>query len=423
MTHRIIAVALVVAFAVLAHLAGAPAADAGGLSWRVSEPVIVFGSQLGHFDGQPVDEIGVWVLDNDAWVRLASQVDQRDAADDFVPDEDDNVLDENDELVFMADLLGEQAPDDSWPPGVSQELTPAQLKITDPLRTDFVGYAYVFESPAAVAGPPLVSFDEPSGEIRSDSYVLGYASPEGDGFFGLKRLSLMGDSRNRIDRTKLRVTIPALGEFNEESVGQFGGMGQIQPVIEGPVRLVMDPGGSSTAYTARATLFGLNIDVEIPFIPGLEVRLSIDFSPDASGATYRAENMTDSVSIDGQPDTIRQFLFPMWREILFEEGRLIMLTEGVPTPLLVRPYYKDDATPDEADTGDKMSYGDNGVIGMSLDALANVGYLGQMVALSPGGDITAADLAEQLANPIVIEVMVEQADTTIYLPFAVRKTR
>jgi hypothetical protein len=147
----------------------------------------------------------------------------------------------------------------------------------------------------------------------------------------------------------------------------------------------------------------------------------LDFSPNAAGATYRAENVPDGVPIDGQPDSFLQLVFPMWREVIFEEGRVVLLAQNRPTPVLVRTYYKDDAAPDEADTGDKMSYGDNGVVSNTVDGLGDVGFLGQMVALHPDSEVTAEDLAEQLANPIVIEIEVESASSTIYVPFVTKR--
>lgn len=397
-----------------------PGAAAGAPTWRVSEPVVVAGSELGHFANLPIGRVGVWRLTGQVWERITSQVDQRDDGDSFVPVEDGNFLDGNDELVFMADQLGDPRPgDDSWPPGVSRSLSPAEIAVTDPLRPTYVGYAYVFDSPAATPAP-LVTFDGSTTEIESDAYVLGFAT-EADGFFGLKRLSLMGDARDRVDRSKFRLSIPQFGEFTEESLGAMGGFTPVQPVVEGPVRLVMDASGESFAYEARATLFSMDLDTDaLPPIP-LELRMSLDFSPNASGATYRAENLPRGVPIDGQPDTVPGLMVPMWREVEFEEGRLVTLATGEPTPLLVRPYYKDDATPDDTDTGDQMSYGDNGISASTINGLVEVGFLGQMVALAPDSDVTAADLAEQLANPLVVEVDVAPAGKAIYLPLTIKK--
>jgi hypothetical protein len=417
------ALAVAVLFVAVAGSSRAPTANAEKLTWRISEPIIVSGSQLGHFADLPVDRVAVWTLAGESWERVSSQVDQRDDDGNFVPEDGRNVLDDNDELVFMAANLGdERTGADSWPPGVSHALSPAEIAVTDPLQPDYVGHTYVFDSPPAAPGVPLVVFDEASTEIRSDAYVLGFAT-EDDGYFGLKRLSLMGDARDRVDRSKFRLTIPQYGEFTEESLGSMGGIGPVEPVIEGPVRLVMDASGSSTAYAARATLFSMDLGMEdIPLIPGLQLRLSLDFSPNVSGATYRAENIPSGVTIDGQPDTVRQLPFPMWREIVLDEGRLVTLAQGEPPPLLVRTYYKDDATPDEDDTGDKMSYGDNGIIASTFDGLVDVGFLGQMVALAPGEAVTAEDLAEQWANPIVVNVDVEAAPdaNTIHLPLTIK---
>ena len=412
-------VALGVLLLMGAVLTAAPSeVDAAAPTWRVSEPVVMSGESLGHFEGLAVEAIGVWSVVDGSWQRVPSQVDQRDDNDAYTPDEGNNVLDANDELVFMADGLGDARQEGSWPPGVNQVLSPAEITATDPLHEGYVGYAYVFESPSATF-TPQVTFDDPSTEIRTASYTLGFAT-EDDGFFGIKRLSLMGESTDRVDRSKMRITIPNIGELNEETLGQFGGLPPVDPVIEGPVRLVMDAAGASLAYGARATLFNFELGGQIPPIPGLEVRFSLDFAPNAAGATYRAENTPRGVTIDGQPDRILPLPYPMWREMTFSEGRLAILATGEPPPLLVRTYYKDDSTVDDTDTGDKMSYGDNGVIASTLQGLADVGFLGQMVALSPDNPTGADDLADQLAKPLEITVQVEAAGSTLYIPLTVK---
>ncbi len=383
---------------------------------RVSEPIILAGSELGVYLGQATTALGVWAYRDGVWVALPSQVDQRDDRDRFVAAEGANVLDANDELVFMADGLGAARPQAGLPPGASADLEPAQITVTDPLDAGFVGYAYVFLTAPMDPVEPAVTYDPQTREVRSESYVLGIADPNSDGFFGLKRLSLAGDERNRLDRSKIRVTIPQFANFTEESLAQLGGVAPIEPVIMGPVRLVMSRDGSSMAYAERATLFNLEIDAQIPIIPGLEFRISLDFSPNAEGATFRAENLAGPVTIDGVPDTLMQLVFPMWREVTFEEARLVMLTTSKPPPLLVRTYYKDDAALDEEDTGDRRSYGDNGVLANSLSGLVDAGFLGQMVVLPPESDAAASDLALQLANPLVVQVQVDPALTVIHLP-------
>jgi hypothetical protein len=404
---------------------GASAQDAVPIT-RLSEPVVVSGAQLAPLHGVPTDRVGVWVWREDesrvppgAWERLASQVDQRDADGAFVASEGGSGFDATDEIVFMADALGvvavtPEAIAEAAPDGVVAGSAWAQITVTDPLESSAAGYAYVFESPAH-SPAPLVEYDAATRVIHSAAYTIGLATTEIDGYIGLKSLSLRGDPRNRIDRTKIRVSVPTIGDFNEESLGLLGGLPPLEPIIQGPIRLIMDPTGNAVAYAARASLFGIELGQEIPPIPGLEFRVSLDLSPNASGATYRDAFSLRDITIDGAPDTVQQLLLPRWREIAFEEGRLVTLATGEPTPLLVRNYYKDDAAPDTLDTGDQMSYGDSGVSASSFGELAAVGFLGQMVAVSPEDPLTAANLAEQLANPLQIEVAL--SSRAIYLPW------
>ncbi|MFN2114664.1 MAG: hypothetical protein ACK2T6_03050 [Anaerolineae bacterium] len=411
--------AVVTAAAPAPALAPAPRAAAVPVG-RDTEPVVLSGEQLGHFLGLAVSRVGVWAYRDSSWARIASQVDQRDGDGAFVPVEGADRLDGNDELVFTAGALGDARPGaDSWPPGVSQELSPATIVVDDPLGAGEIGRAYVFDSPPD-SPTPAVAFDSATNEIRSTAYVLGFATAE-DGYFGLKRLSLLGDERDRVDRSKFRLSIPQLGEFTEEDLGAFGVVPRVEPLIEGPVRLVMDASGASTAYAERATLLGLDLPIdEIPLIPGVEIRLSLDLDPSAVGATYRDENIPSGVLVDGQPDTVRVLPFPMWREVVFEEGRLVSLAAGAPPPIVVRGYYKDDATPDDADTGDLASYGDTGVVAVLLSGLIDVGFLGQMVVLEPDDPVNAEDLAEQLAHPLLLHVDVAPKQWPVHLPLCTK---
>jgi hypothetical protein len=384
-------------------------------SGRISEAIIVPGDRLAQLRGASIDAVAVWIHDDGAWRRIRSQVDQRDENGQYVATEGEDALDSNDELVLLAADLGDEAPEDALPPQATGVVF--HVRATDPLVASWSGNAYVTEGEPAPS-EPLVSYDPATREIASGVYTVGLASPAVDGFLGIKKLAFSGETTNRIDRSKIRITIPQFGEFNEESLGGLGVLPPVEPVVVGPVRVVLSPTGGSFAYPARAAVTALDIPAEIPLIPGLEFRISLDLSPESSGAAYSDAYSLREHTVDGTPDGVQQLLLAPWRQVRFGDRRLVLLATGEPTPLLVRNYYKDDSTVDPADTGDHMSFGDTGVAASSLAELAAVGFLGEMVMLGPEESTSAPELAEQLANPLVVLVRANRA--ALYLPRAHR---
>jgi hypothetical protein len=58
------------------------------------------------------------------------------------------------------------------------------------------------------------------------------------------------------------------------------------------------------------------------------------------------------------------------------------------------------------DTGDRMSYGDQGAAATKLEDLVAAGFPGELVVLPSGGSMTAARLARNLANPLTVTLSV-----------------
>ena len=155
---------------------------------------------------------------------------------------------------------------------MADALAVAAIAIDDPLAAGTPAgqrWIYLFHDPAGTDDPapePLLRYDAEAREIHAPSYVLGFASSavEDDGFFGLKRISLLGDlETDLVDRTKFRANVDAFGQqlaLTEENLanvlGQFGGGDiefDIEPVKAGPVRAVLSAAGGS-AWPHRAAL-------------------------------------------------------------------------------------------------------------------------------------------------------------------------
>lgn len=416
--------AAVVGAAVLGVLVTAWTGRAGahGDTRRQGEVITLTGSALTPLIGAKPEELWVYMLHDGEWVRIPAQLDEVSAAGAFVATEDGK-LDANDVVAFPADdYAGAQRPADSWPEALEAAYPEVEVKVTDPLDADLAAYFYVFRS---VAGPtaslaPLVTYDAAKQEVHARSYTLGYANPDTDQYIGLKRLSMYKGTTNLLDRLKIRAKLNYMGmenQIDEENIVPLlrllgGGSGMslgVKPVKVGPVRIILDATGTATADPDRATLLsGLGNLTGIPgggSLPVSDVRISLDFSAEAVPAKYWDANMAKTVPVDGEEDNVPASPIPAWREIEFTEGRAVLVADRPVVTSTAKVYYKDNANTDvggSTDTGDKKSYGDNGVMASTLEELNSAGFPGEMVVLPVGRSVTAAQIAENMAKPLVV---------------------
>jgi hypothetical protein len=380
---------------------------------RVSEPVILTGAQLASFVGAPVRDVRVRTMLGGNWTTVVAQVDERDSGVHFVSSEDGR-LDANDVVVFMSDRLGEQAPVDSWPSNLSHEHSRFEVAASDPLDVAYHGYAYVFWATQTSPGlpGPLIQFDSATHEIKTSTYTLGLAGGS-DGFIGMKSLSLFGGP-NLVDRLKMRVSVNLFGlptTYTEEDIGGLITAPRRDPLVSGPVRLLFDDTGTDVAYPARVSLFGsLGKGAGSLFAPVTSARLSLDLSPAAVPATYRDANVLGGVPIDGKPDAVPASPVPSWHEVRFGMGRLISAGAPAPAGSSLKLYYKDDAKVDSGDTGDKMSYGDTGVVSTKPEDAS--GPPPPMIFLAPDDPTTAEQVDAQVQQPLALTVREDVAAPT-----------
>ncbi len=91
----------------------------------------------------------------------------------------------------------------------------------------------------------------------------------------------------------------------------------------------------------------------------------LDYSPDASGMTYRNSAMTSEVPVDGVPDVVPTAR-SSWEMVRGAQGSLISVA-GITSDQRFRSssfstYYLDDASPDgDQCTGDGSAYGVSGL--------------------------------------------------------------
>ncbi len=385
---------------------------------RYAETIVVKGQDLGSLRGSGLDQVQLWMFADGEWRREVAQLDERSAGD-YVASED-LLLDADDELAFSFVPGGQRATEAQTPPGIAVDAARAEITVTDPLTAGAVHYAYAFAVPGAAAPaaqPPAVDYDPTTRLFKGSGYSLGLADQGKDFFIGVRELRLGAAETNLLDRLKIRMTLSAslLGqelEITEENLsdtlGLLGTDLSADPVKVGPVRTLV--GGGGTLYAQRFALLRSLGDLAdlsgggvIDF--GLsDMRLSLDLSPAAEGATYRDANAPSGVKVDGTPDAVPGSPLPAWRELVFPMGRLLILTRPGEMAAKASAYYKDDAALDGNDTGDGQSWGDAGVFAPDAESLLATGFPGEMVVLPAGSPVTAAGLAAQYLQPLQVVV-------------------
>lgn len=393
----------------------------GADRWRrYAETLVVPGGQLAPLAGAMAEEVRIWAWVADGWRLVPWQIDERGEDLSFVGYEDGR-LDENDLLVFPLPDGLQMPPEPAWPPSMPQDVPWVEARVLDPIDGRALGAVYVFRLEGAPGYTPenRITWDPQSMRIRTDRYGLGFADPTRSGHVGADYLTLAQHPDDLLDRLKLRLTVDLgfLGEqqITEDSLAGFlalAGMdvGSLSPdpVIDGPVRLVLDAGGAAVATRDRLSIDLSRFEDE-PMPAGLqlvEARISLDLTDAAVGGRYLDANLADPVTVDGVPDSVPTGPVPVWRQLETSNMRVVFLRRGSEAAPSASVYWKDDAAADSADTGDGRSIGDQGVRAESLRDLVRAGFPGDVVVLGPEADVSAATLAENLAQPLQVDVRV-----------------
>ncbi len=354
-------------------------------------PVVVTASALPDLVGAPLASLAVWVYRDGAWRLIPWQVDE--VVNGLYTAADDGLFNNADELTVTLDDLGDAAP---------ASLTGAQrvvaLSVTDPLAPDAaprVAYVARMAAPVAAPNPNAIRYEAATRRLVGATYTLGLDAQKPF----ISSLTLNGGSANLIDRSKARVMLNlCFGScltLTEDSLPTNA----IEPLKSGPVRVVLSPQGGF-AYRDGVSL-RTQADLSAVGARVLQVRLSVDLAATASGAVYRDANVPAGVTVDGAPDNVPDTPFSPWRQVDFPDGRLVSLfTVTTPNEGLLN-YYRDNRTTDNNDTGDKMSYGDSGVI-VKAPTGPTLGVDAAFWAFPTGTAIDGATLARQVANPLQV---------------------
>lgn len=405
---------------------------------RPEEAVVTTGARLAKLIGSsPVSVVG-FAWDGGSWHQIPVQVDERDLVNPgqilhrppaawaklpdgspfkilayttrsihaagygswptYTPVDSDPTVDANDEVSFLSNDAGVQAPGSAGTPASVVAATRQVVKVSDPLDPDGVGYVYLYRSDTLTggsAGTTGVSyrFSLDSGDYRS-TYRMGLASsppnkmkgpnPEHSSVSTAAYRETFGD---RWLNNGLSITAggaPGTGTLERERFQFKPGLcgrsedtfdnriptnayeGAFIANIRGPVRAIRSYlGANSGQYTAATNIFypqreDAIVDLRVHAIPGV-----MNFDDHLTGVTglrYSDDHNT-ALPIDGRPDTIAPGP-PTWQMVSGAPGSLVT-TRSLSTDMpgvAVATYQLDQRPASPAPcTGDDTAWGQSGV--------------------------------------------------------------
>lgn len=329
---------------------------------RNDDPAIVTGASLPEFLGVPLNQLFVYAFHKNEWRQIPWQFDE--VKDELYLPVDNNKLDAVDELVVMGADCGDRITANEWINDANSHSYPRyEITVVDPLNTSKLAWFYVYRSTTLqdTVRTDYVDYHFPDNLFTSPVYKLGFMLA----YIGGNRLEMNGSGIDVLDRSKYRMKPVGQQIFDEEwAEGE-----DPQPeILDGRVRAIAGYQGLGLlgrgilTYGYRSMFYDLII-VDLSWAPGAFewVRASADFNENMVGGIYYDANTPKGVRVDGKPDTILTTPVVPWQQISSATGTVIHTADVSPMGGTLSMYYKDDATVDQKDTGDKKSYGDMGV--------------------------------------------------------------
>jgi hypothetical protein len=367
-----------------ATLAAEPASQAGpgpaNTLTRQRDAVVVNGAVLPALAGAPLDELFLYRFDGAAWQQIPFQFDEVDAISNSYVVTGDGSLDPADELAFLAQDAGQQAPTGQW---LADPLSTAhprhELLVSDPLHPGETATVYLYRSPALIPdfGPGYIG-------VTTDTITTPFfaATVNFSETLGLTALEINGSGQDIVDQSHLsikgRIVFLPVQLCEADILSQISDPSLIPsglPPGDRPVRYVSGPAGDTGSAVYPASLRTVVGPIDLTTIagsigiPGLtldEFRISLDLmNPAVSGfatARFHADTIAAAgVPIDGVPDSVPTTL-AAWTQLNGSHGSVVQLNSVQTTGTSAFTYYLDNASATAADChGTDGAFGESGV--------------------------------------------------------------
>ncbi len=318
---------------------------------READPVIVTGNKLKKFLGKPKDKLRLYTRKKGNFIPIPYQIDELTPEGEYaftngkeaVEDADKGLIDDNDELVFMARDTGDRISPEGWPP---ENLGGMEIEVNDPLDGK-KGWVYLleFSKPPERSKVDYVSMDLSGGiyRIKARNYYLDNAEYPPNAFRPTVTLitpAAGGDNTDIYDSPRQRITVSLLSftvRKNEKDIKT-----KIVASIDGPVRIINKNeirlrliwklwiptlGSVTKLYYSHYDLptnlqFPINLDKRAPS----RLRVSFDLVDSAIGYKFYNSHNPNPVVIDGIMSPEEKSLdrsYPDWNVVTGVHGTQI----------------------------------------------------------------------------------------------------
>jgi hypothetical protein len=413
----------------------------GATLTRSEHPVVMTGASLPSFLGADPFLVTGFAWDGESWHQVPVQVDERAMVnpatilhwpnpttradgtpfeilaytsprhaspgyrwwDTYVPPDPDPVLDADDEVVFLANDLGRQAPPGAPAPDGVDPATRRSVHVVEPGYPTLEGWLYLFLGTTRTGGSAGTTgvdytFSLDSGDYRT-TYRMGpdalapndvagpnpehttvttpgYTLTFGDRWLNDGMTSRVGSSNGTdvLERARIQLVPGECGRSEDTFNGVVAPRGPKGFIanISGPVRGIRSYMGANSGNTTSATdyfyprRFETVGDLRVHTIPG--VMTFDDLTTGISGMRYSDDLLPDGVPIDGVPESLPPGL-PAWAMVSGPQGSFVTVgdVETTASGLGYERWYLDDADPAARPcTGDAAAWGQHGsrVIGV-----------------------------------------------------------
>ena len=399
-------------------------------SARDYEPVILKGSQMQQLLNVKISELFVYSYNasESNWYQIPFQFDEKDDSTHFWNIGKNGNIDPNDELVFMAKDMGDEAPAESWIDNEDSKLNDRfELKLTDTIDNNKQACVYIFRSSTLTIDPALDNYVKyiPGAENASEDTIEAISYKEGHNIGGIPdywtvSTAVNGDGSDILDRQKVRITLHTIiGDIpvNETLLEAF--IPEIK-YKDGRVRVLREA-------IWEISYFGYNFDFELllKYYPysnesgGISgrvkaedqvklIRQSFDLSAEAIGMTFYNPYNHAGYTVDGTPDPYNNTLdegVVNWFMFTGIQGTYALLFEISSLGDERTVYYKDDSSEDANDTGDKKSYGDSGVLITGTAMAGNISFAYNSFFLGPNQEFEIGEkLAQNFESPLELNI-------------------
>ncbi len=360
-------------------------------SFRNHEAILFTGQSIKQFISIPIDQIFIYSYreQDNSWHQITFQIDELDGNNGYFNKNYNAVVDAVDEFLFMAGDAGDFAPPSSWiDDDDSKQYIRHQFEITNPDDPLNKKYVYAYRSSVLTHNPNLpyyIKYIAPTSGASDTIKALAYL--EGHNNKGIPDVWKIADSigvygPDILDRQKARAKGKYLNFISYDLDEDNLNVDKLQ-YKRGPIRIIRD-------ITYKAKFSGIDVSVgtfRYRYYPyrivalgadrsldsdyGVKLlRQSFDLESTAVGMIFNNPN-NFNVPIDGVQDSVNTEVQPSpvmnWYTCSGDPGTLVMLNEFIPpSSSSYQLYYQESPNGETADgtsdTGDKMSFGDVGIM-------------------------------------------------------------